>query len=122
MLLVIMGHCIGDLNNLGNRFILAIYMPLFFSFRDFVLAIIPIKDFVLKKDVHTYAAANSSRRHKLHFEQGVVNDFLVWFLLVLFYVSIIFNVLQRMGLFDQKIGQFCVLVANIFLVILVDAL
>lgn len=36
MLLVILGHCIGSLNDPGYKFILSFHMPLFSSYPDIV--------------------------------------------------------------------------------------
>ncbi len=51
ILLVVLGHCIGDLNDPGNRFILAFHMPLFFFISGMCISekVIPLKEYLMKK-------------------------------------------------------------------------
>lgn len=51
ILLVVLGHCIGNLNDPGNRFILAFHMPLFFFLSGMCISenVIPAKNYLVKK-------------------------------------------------------------------------
>ena len=51
ILLVVLGHCIGDLYNPGNRFILAFHMPLFFFLSRMCISesVISAKNYLVKK-------------------------------------------------------------------------
>lgn len=51
ILLVVLGHCIGNLNDSGNRFILSFHMPLFFFLSGMCISdkIIPLKEYLMKK-------------------------------------------------------------------------
>lgn len=51
ILLVVLGHCIGNLNDSGNRFILAFHMPLFFFPSGMCINknAIPVKNYLMKK-------------------------------------------------------------------------
>ena len=51
ILLVVLGHCIGNLNDPRNRFILAFHMPLFFFLSGMCISenVIPAKNYLVKK-------------------------------------------------------------------------
>ena len=51
ILLVVLGHCIGNLFNPGNRFILAFHMPLFFFLSGMCISesVISAKNYLVKK-------------------------------------------------------------------------
>ena len=51
ILLVVLGHCIGNLYNPGNRFILAFHMPLFFFLSGMCISesVISANNYLVKK-------------------------------------------------------------------------
>lgn len=119
ILLVILGHCIGNLSDPGNRFILAFHMPLFFFLSGMCVSekSIPIKDYLVKK-VQTLLVPQillGSLNFVLNREG--ISDFLAWFLMVLFYVSILFYFLQRTQVFDSGLGKVLVLIVDLGLII-----
>lgn len=110
ILLVILGHCIGTLEDPGNKLVLSFHMPLFFFISGFCAGRLKaFPAYLIKKakvfliptitlgvlDTLTDIISNQFVKDNL------VNNFLGWFLLVLFYVSILFYIVQKLG-FEKK--------------------
>ena len=111
ILLVVLGHCIGTLEDPGNKLILSFHMPLFFFISGFCAGRLKaFPAYLMKKAkglliptitlgvLDTLADIIS----KQFMMDNLINNFLGWFLLVLFYVSIIFYIVQKLGFEEKK--------------------
>ncbi len=118
ILLVVLGHCIGNLYNPGNRFILAFHMPLFFFLSGMCISesVISANNYLEKKAKTLLVPQAVLGILNFILNRGG-NDFLTWFLIVLFYVSILFYFLQRMQVFDSGLGKVLVLILDLGLII-----
>lgn len=130
ILFVVLGHSIGYLDDEVNQFVLSFHMPLFFFLSGLCASEPKIGFFsYLKKKAKallipqiTLGAVNCACFAvfgELSAEQALDN-FLYWFLLVLFYVSILFYGLSKIGLRKPVVGA-GVLVALLTAIILLDA-
>ena len=128
ILLVVMGHCIGNLNDPGNRFILSFHMPLFF-FLSGLCAKEPTTKFIpyLKKKSKALLIPQLTLGFincVYDFVMGerkiseFLSNFLGWFLLVLFYVVILFYFLCKFDFRKKKIRYIVFIIDLIFVVIL----
>ncbi len=119
ILLVVLGHCIGDLNDPGNRFILAFHMPLFFFLSGMCASenVIPVKKYLVKKVKTLLVPQAVLGILNFLLNRCGVNDFLTWFLIVLFYVSILFFFLQKMKVLGSVLGKVLVILADFVLII-----
>ena len=110
ILLVMLGHCIGSLDDPGNKVILSFHMPLFFFISGLCAGKAKVfSDYLIKKvkvllvptitlgvfDTLVDLVAGEINRETL------AGNFAGWLLLVLFYVSIIFYIIQKLG-FEKK--------------------
>lgn len=129
ILLVVMGHCIGDLDNPGNRFILSFHMPLFF-FLSGLCAKVPTTKFF------PYLKRKSKALLVPQLTLGFINcvfdfllgerridiflsEFFYWFLLVLFYVVILFYFLCKLD-FEKKMVRYIVILTDFILVVVLS--
>lgn len=132
ILLVVLGHCIGNLTDPVNKVILSFHMPLFF-FLSGMCAKYENGKFVdyLKKKTKTLlipqatlGLINCIRDIALGKwcgggENSLINYFLGWFLLVLYCVSICFYGLQKIN-FNKRFIKIFVIAGDLAVVILLD--
>lgn len=111
ILLVILGHCIGSLDDPGNKVILSFHMPLFFFISGFCTRKVKIFSAYLLKKIKGLLVPTITLGvfdTLVDLVSGEINreilagNFLNWFLLVLFYVSIIFYIIQKLG-FEKRL-------------------
>lgn len=125
ILLVVLGHCCGDLENPVNRFVLAFHMPAFFFLSGLCAKTAlgegkGLKNFFLRK-VQTLVVPQ--------LVLGVLNcvftrsitaeNFLTWFLPVLLYVSVLFEILLHGGWLNGA-RRYAVLAVAAALAVLID--
>ena len=131
MLLVILGHCIGSLNDPGYKFILSFHMPLFFFLSGYCSKKEEQFRPYLKKKARELLVPQllfgvfecwidmmSGRPEEI----DILNDFLGWFLLVLFYISIVFWLIQTFGYEKKRTIRFGVFIINFILIIILERL
>ena len=131
ILLVILGHCIGSLDDPGNKVILSFHMPLFFFISGFwARKEKEFLDYLLKKvkgllvptitlgvfDTLVDLVSGEINRETL------ADNFFGWFLLVLFYVSIIFYIIQKLGFEKKMYIRLLTYVIDFLSVVIVDRL
>src|SRR5699024_6365682 len=131
ILLVIPGHCIGSLDDTGNKVILSFHMPLFFFISGFCARKEKVfLDYLMKKvkglliptikfgvfDTLVDLVSGEINRETL------ADNFFGWFLLVLFYVSIIFYIIQKLGFEKKMYIRLLTYVIDFLSVVIVDRL
>ena len=130
ILLVVLGHCIGNLNAPGNKFILSFHMPLFF-FISGLCAKSPTIKFgtYLKKKARALLIPQCTLGvincvfdlvlGEIYGIWSIIYNFFGWFLWVMFFVSLVFYALSRIGLHKRSV-MLTVLLADIVAVILME--
>lgn len=124
ILMVVLGHCIGYLDDPVNRFILAFHMPLFFFVSGLCVkcnndAFIP---FVKKKMRTLLVPQVTLAVTDCVVEGGVtLKNFLgQWFLLVLFAVSVIFYIIQKRGFITKMKSCAVVIFVDCILIVIMN--
>ncbi len=119
ILLVVLGHSVGTLKDPVNRFVLSFHMPLFFFISGMVAksggsdgAVLPFGKYLLKKMRVLLipqgtlflldTAFDIALEHKAVTAGLILENLFGWFLWVLFYVSIVFWLLDRTGLLKKR--------------------
>lgn len=115
ILLVVLGHSIGNIDDPVNRFILSFHMPLFFFLSglvsnddnpDTVTTFLRKKAYALLIPQMVFAVFHIIFRSLLverEFSKHLIKEnILSWFLIVMFYVTIIFWCLVRSSLIKYK--------------------
>lgn len=94
-------------------------MPLFFFLSGMCISesVISAKNYLVKKVKTLLVPQAVLGILNFILNKGGVNDFLTWFLMVLFYISIQFYFLQRMQVFDSGQGKVLVLILDLALII-----
>lgn len=118
IILVVLGHCISNMEEPGNRFILAFHMPLFFFISGLLcdggadgFGVYFKKKFrTLLIPQITFGTINCGYEMLFRGKTLLSDWFLGWFLLVLFYVSILFYVLQRTLNMESRCTRYKVLI------------
>lgn len=128
ILLVILGHCIGSLDDPGNKVILSFHMPLFFFISGFCTGETKGFSNYLTKKVKGLLVPTITLGvldtlvdwvSGEYYRETFINNFLGWFLLVLFYVSIVFCVIQKLGFEKSLYAKLLFYVIDLVCVIIV---
>lgn len=115
ILLVILGHCMMNPNNSGNRLILSFHMPLFFFLSGFctreTIANESVGKYIKRKTISllfpqiilgaiftVWDVAFS----KEGIEEILVNAFTNWFLLVLFWVNLLYFAILKLKIYRKE--------------------
>lgn len=129
ILITILGHCIGILENPGNRFILSFHMPLFFFLSGLCARIKgnfgthfrhKVKTILFPQIVLGFLECAVDFMRDPSERVGIVNNFFSWFLVVLFYVSVLFYWLHKIGFEKNRTTRFVIVSVLMILVILMD--
>lgn len=108
ILITILGHCIGVLESREYRFILSFHMPLFFFLSGFCTKVKKeesflgyfkrkVKNILCPQITFCFIQCMVDFIREPSERMGIVNNLFAWFLVVMFYVSILFYWLEKAG-------------------------
>ena len=119
ILLVVLGHSIGSITDPMNRFILSFHMPVFFFISGLVIncrykngELIPLKSFAIKKAnailipqlvlfiINTFF--DVIVEHKTITLNLFLTNIFNWFLVVLFYITLLYWAIDKTRLIDNR--------------------
>lgn len=129
ILITILGHCIGILENPENRFILSFHMPLFFFLSGLCAKTKggfaayfghKVKTILFPQIVFGFLECAVDFMRDPSERVGVVHNFFSWFLVVLFYVSVLFYWLHKIGFEKNRTIRLVVYAVLMILIVLMD--